>query len=77
MLPLFFWLPEGPCNHTIRSYGWKEALFGLQTLIQIEPPSANSLPTFVELPPFSRWRQDYLTDEDYRALQNLLLKQAI
>ncbi len=31
------------------------------------------LPTFVELPPFSRWRQDYLSDEDYRALQNLLL----
>jgi hypothetical protein len=24
------------------------------------------------LSPFSRWRQDYLTDEDYRALQNLL-----
>lgn len=25
------------------------------------------------MPPFQRWRQDYLTDEDYRALQNLLL----
>jgi|GEM_PF-6836001 len=23
--------------------------------------------------PYGRWRQDYLTDEDYRALQNLLL----
>ncbi len=31
------------------------------------------LATFVELPPFERWRQNYLTDEDYRALQNLLL----
>ena len=35
--------------------------------------SSRPLPTFVELPPFQRWRQDYLTDEDYRALQNLLL----
>ena len=35
--------------------------------------SNRPLPTFVELPPFQRWRQDYLTDEDYRALQNLLL----
>jgi len=31
------------------------------------------LPTFVELPAFQRWRQEYLTDEDYRALQSFLL----
>ena len=36
--------------------------------------SSGLLPTFVELPPFQRWRQDYLTDEDYRVLQNLLLE---
>ena len=36
-------------------------------------PPHRSLATFVELPPFERWRQDYLTDEDYRALQNLFL----
>jgi hypothetical protein len=38
----------------------------------ISPPH-RPLATFVELPPFQRWRQAYLTDEDYRALQNLLL----
>lgn len=32
------------------------------------------LPNFIELPPFERFREDYLTDEDYRALQNLLIK---
>ncbi|MEK0446863.1 MAG: hypothetical protein RLZZ399_2184 [Verrucomicrobiota bacterium] len=38
----------------------------------VSPPH-RPLATFVELPPFQRWRQDYLSDEDYRALQNLLL----
>jgi len=28
---------------------------------------------FIELPPFERYRQDYLTDEGYRNLQNFLL----
>lgn len=28
---------------------------------------------FVELPPFSRYRSDYFTDESYRAFQNELL----
>jgi hypothetical protein len=29
--------------------------------------------TFVELPPFERHRKSYLGDEDFRALQNLLM----
>jgi hypothetical protein len=29
---------------------------------------------FVELPPFERHRADYLDDDDFRALQNLLMK---
>lgn len=29
---------------------------------------------FVELPAFERYRQDYLTDEAYRGLQNAMLK---
>lgn len=29
--------------------------------------------TFVELPPFERHRKDYLSDEEFRALQNLLM----
>lgn len=29
---------------------------------------------FVELPPFERFRQDYLDDEGFRGLQNLLLQ---
>ena len=28
---------------------------------------------FIELPPFERYRQDYLTDDEYRNLQNFLL----
>jgi hypothetical protein len=28
---------------------------------------------FIELPPFERYRQNYLTDEEYRNLQNFLL----
>jgi len=29
---------------------------------------------FIELPPFQRYRQNYLTDERYRELQNFLLQ---
>lgn len=32
------------------------------------------LPCFVELPPFERFRKDYLDDDEYRQLQNLLLQ---
>jgi hypothetical protein len=28
---------------------------------------------FIELPPFERYRQDYLTDDEYRNFQNFLL----
>jgi hypothetical protein len=28
---------------------------------------------FIELPPFERYRQDYLTDDEYQNLQNFLL----
>lgn len=30
--------------------------------------------TFLELPPFERFRAEYLTDEEYRTLQNELLQ---
>lgn len=30
--------------------------------------------TFIELPPFERFRREFLTDEEYRALQNELLE---
>lgn len=30
--------------------------------------------TFIELPPFVRYRSDYLDDQSYRALQNELMK---
>jgi len=30
--------------------------------------------TFVELGPFRRWRDDYLTDDEYRALQIVLMQ---
>lgn len=30
--------------------------------------------TFIELPPFERHRQDYLTDENFRDLQNALME---
>jgi hypothetical protein len=33
------------------------------------------MPVFVELPSFQRLRSLYLTDEDYRALQNQLIEQ--
>jgi hypothetical protein len=29
--------------------------------------------TFIKLPPFARHRQDYLSDEDFRELQNSLM----
>ena len=29
---------------------------------------------FIELPPFERHRQDYLTDENFRDLQNALME---
>ncbi len=29
--------------------------------------------TFIELPPFERYRQDYLSDESFRGLQQLLM----
>jgi hypothetical protein len=32
------------------------------------------MPVFVELPPFQRYREDYLDDAGYRLLQILLLK---
>ena len=39
------------------------------------PPSplSSSHPTFVELPPFERRRESYLKDDEYRALQAMLL----
>lgn len=30
--------------------------------------------TFVELPPFQRHRQDYLSDESFRAFQQMLME---
>ncbi len=32
------------------------------------------LPVFIEMPPFQRHREEYLTDESYRLLQALLIK---
>jgi hypothetical protein len=32
---------------------------------------------FVELPPFSRYREDYLDDDRFRDLQNMLLKNPV
>ncbi|TDB54272.1 toxin [Photorhabdus khanii subsp. guanajuatensis] len=31
----------------------------------------------MELPPFERYRQNYLTDEEFRAFQNMLLKDPV
>ena len=36
-------------------------------------PQGPFLPTFVELPPFERFREDYLNDDDYRLFQTMLL----
>lgn len=37
------------------------------------PQSNPPIPCFVELPPFERYRGDYLDDEAYRQLQTMLL----